>query len=415
VFTLKVTDNAGLTDTDDVTLTVNPASGGSAPVANAGADKTLTLPTNWTTFSGSGTDSDGTIKSYQWTKKSGGAVMLAYPTTAKLGVSGLVAGTYVFTLTVTDNSGKTGSDDVTLIVKTTSSAPAAPVADAGTDKTVTLPTNATSLAGSGTDSDGSITSYAWTKKSGGTATLSNANTSSLSVSGLAAETYVFTLKVTDNSGATATDDVTVIVKPSGATGAPVANAGADKTTTMPINWTTFSGSGTDNDGTIKSYQWTKKSGGAVMLAYPTSARLGVSGLVVGTYVFTLTVTDNSGLTATDDVTLVVLAAGATATFAEARMAGDSTTEETFDESVDQTSASAKEGVSSEEEFVFMNKHYPGGYAYAVIIFNNDGDQIFQGEWNPENYNEVFTQRGFYLYQVIQNGVKIDSGKAFINK
>ncbi|MEO9893238.1 malectin domain-containing carbohydrate-binding protein, partial [Aurantibacter sp.] len=41
-----------------------------------------------------------------------------------------------------------------------------PIADAGDDKTITLPTNSVELVGSGTDSDGTIDSYAWTKVSG---------------------------------------------------------------------------------------------------------------------------------------------------------------------------------------------------------------------------------------------------------
>jgi hypothetical protein len=41
------------------------------PVANAGPDKTITLPTNSVTLNGSGTDSDGTVVSYKWIKAAG--------------------------------------------------------------------------------------------------------------------------------------------------------------------------------------------------------------------------------------------------------------------------------------------------------------------------------------------------------
>ena len=43
------------------------------PTANAGTDQTITLPTNTVSLSGSGTDPDGTISSYSWTKISGPA------------------------------------------------------------------------------------------------------------------------------------------------------------------------------------------------------------------------------------------------------------------------------------------------------------------------------------------------------
>ncbi|MCR6642601.1 MAG: PA14 domain-containing protein [Sporocytophaga sp.] len=181
------------------------------PIANAGADKSITLPSNSLTLTGTGTDSDGTIASYAWTKVSGGTATLANANTATISLSGLVAGTYVFRLTVTDNNGATGSDDVTVVVNP--SVNVNPVANAGADRSIILPTNSVSITGTGTDSDGTIASYAWTKVSGGTATLSNANTPTVSISGLAAGTYVFRLTVTDNKGATGSDDVTVAVNP----------------------------------------------------------------------------------------------------------------------------------------------------------------------------------------------------------
>jgi endoglucanase Acf2 len=88
----------------------------------------------------------------------------------------------------------------------------APTANAGADKSVTLPTNSVVINGSGSDSDGTISSYAWTRISGpNTPTLTNANTANLTASGLIAGTYVFRLTVTDNGGATGTDDVNVVV------------------------------------------------------------------------------------------------------------------------------------------------------------------------------------------------------------
>lgn len=91
------------------------------PVAKAGVDITIQLPANSTTLSGSGTDADGTISGYSWSRVSG-------PTTFTFGnqfaasttLSNLVAGTYVFRLTVSDNKAATGTDDVTVIVKAAS-------------------------------------------------------------------------------------------------------------------------------------------------------------------------------------------------------------------------------------------------------------------------------------------------------
>ncbi|MBT1711352.1 discoidin domain-containing protein [Fulvivirgaceae bacterium PWU5] len=103
----------------------NTDSGGNAaPVANAGADKTITLPVNHIVLNGSGSDADGTVAAYAWTQVSGpSTAALAGATTATLTATNLIAGTYVFRLTVTDNGGQTGSDTVTVTVSpgTTSS------------------------------------------------------------------------------------------------------------------------------------------------------------------------------------------------------------------------------------------------------------------------------------------------------
>ena len=87
------------------------------PVANAGQAQTITLPTNTVTLSGSGTDADGTVVSYNWTEISGPATFtIVNGSSASTSVTGLVAGIYQFQLLVTDNSGATGTDIVQVTV-----------------------------------------------------------------------------------------------------------------------------------------------------------------------------------------------------------------------------------------------------------------------------------------------------------
>jgi chitinase len=87
----------------------------------------------------------------------------------------------------------------------------APTANAGPDRTVT-PGSATTLSGSGTDSDGSITGYAWSQIAGPSVTLSGANTARASFTAPSSNTTLsFRLIVTDNQGATGTDEVTITV------------------------------------------------------------------------------------------------------------------------------------------------------------------------------------------------------------
>ena len=92
--------------------------------------------------------------------------------------------------------------------------------------------------------------------------------------------------------------------------APVASAGATQTITLPVSTVTLTGTGTGTGGaTIASYSWAKTSGpagGAITTS--NAAATTVTGLSTGVYVFTLTVTDNHGLTATSPVTITVIAA-----------------------------------------------------------------------------------------------------------
>lgn len=87
------------------------------PVANAGADQTITLPTSSVNLSGSASnDPDGTITSYQWSFVGLSSGTIVSPTSSNTTVTGLVAGTHTLQLQVTDNNGATDTDTVVITV-----------------------------------------------------------------------------------------------------------------------------------------------------------------------------------------------------------------------------------------------------------------------------------------------------------
>jgi ribosomal protein L14 len=314
-FRLQVTDNGGLSAADTLYITVNAAAPApnQAPVANAGSNVTITLPTNSLTLNGSSSyDPDGTIASYNWSKSSGPAgSSLSNANSASASISGLVQGQYVYVLTVTDNNGATSSDQVTITVNPAPVVNKAPVANAGGDINITLPTNSAQLNGSASsDPDGTISSYSWTNVSGpATATITNGNTATPTVSGLVAGQYVFQLKVTDNSGASATDQVSVVVSNQAVSNqGPVANAGKDTTIPMPASTAMLNGNGSwDPDGNITSYTWKQVSGpNNAVIANSTSSSTQVNNLVQGGYIFELDVADNKGAISTATVKVDVV-------------------------------------------------------------------------------------------------------------
>lgn len=184
--------------------------------ARAGADQSITLPVNTVTFNG--TAVNGTPSSWLWTKQVGGAATITSPSKASTSVTGLASGEYRFNLRITDRYGRTSNDTVHVSVKgsgsSTGSGNTPPTVSAGSPKTITLPTSSVTLTGTASDPNGSIASYQWSKTSGGSATISSPNSATTNVSGLAAGSYVFSLKVTDNQGATASSSVTVTVNQS---------------------------------------------------------------------------------------------------------------------------------------------------------------------------------------------------------
>lgn len=300
-FQLLVTDDDGSTNTDAVQITVLAAPP-VAPTANAGSNQTLTLPTNSTTLTGSGADTDGTIISYEWSQVSGpNTAGISTPTQTSTGITGLIQGTYVFQLLVTDNDGLTGTASVQVIVE-----PAIPneppTANAGANQTITLPTDQVDLIGSGSDVDGTITGYQWVQLSGpNTGSFGSAGLQTTTFTGLIEGIYIVQLTVMDDDGDTGTATVQITVAPV-PNSVPAANAGND-TTIYVGDLATLSGSGIDADGTITTYAWT----GPGTITSASSALTTVSGLTtIGTYTFTLTVTDNDGGIDTDTVTVTVI-------------------------------------------------------------------------------------------------------------
>ena len=325
-FQLKVTDNSGVTATDVVTVTVNPAIPvPGAPSANAGSNQIITLPPNSVTLTGSGSETNGTIVGYAWLQTGGPTTAtIGTPGQAQTSVSNMVQGVYRFQLTVTDNSGVTATASVQVTVNAAPVVPGPPSANAGSDQNITLPTSSVTLTGSGSESNGTIVGYTWSQTGGPTtATIATPGQAQTSVSNLAQGVYTFQLKVTDNSGVTATDVVTVTVKAAPVVpGAPSANAGSDQNITLPANSVTLTGSGSETNGSIVGFAWSQTGGPTTAtIATPGQAQTGVSNLAEGVYTFQLKVTDNSGVTATDVVTVTVNAAAATPNVAPVAIAG----------------------------------------------------------------------------------------------
>ncbi|MFH2094318.1 MAG: hypothetical protein ABIJ16_01355, partial [Bacteroidota bacterium] len=247
IYTVTVTNAAGCTDTDNVTVTVN-----ALPVANAGADDDLCPGQSTVQLTATG----GT--SYVWSPTTG----LSNPNISNPIAN--PASTTTYTVTVTNAAGCTATDAVLVTVNSI------PVANAGADDDLCPGQSTVQLSASGG------TSYAWSPSTG----LSNPNIFNPVAN--PASTTTYTVTVTNAGGCTASDAVLVTVNT-----IPTASAGIDKTICAGQTTSlTATGGGT--------YLWSNSS---------TTATINVSPAV--TTVYTVTVTNAAGCTDSDAATVTV--------------------------------------------------------------------------------------------------------------
>ena len=258
------------------------------PIAKAGVDRNITSGGSTVVLNASESfDSDGNIVSYEW--RDGESIL----SSDKIFTSNyFTVGTYTITLTVTDNKGATSSDDVIIMVEVPNQAP---TANAGADQTVSFGTTVTLSALNSLDNDGTIVSYTW--REGNTVLSTEASFDS---NGFTVGEHRVTLTVIDNSGSTVQDSVVITVTPLLGNQAPIANAGADQSSTAGTAVTLSASNSSDSDGNIIGYAWHE---GATLLS--SNEHFSISTLSVGEHTITLTVKDNGYLTTTDDVVVTI--------------------------------------------------------------------------------------------------------------
>jgi PKD repeat protein len=245
-------------------------------------------------FTGTGTDPDGTIAGYSWTFPGGTPTA---STSQNPTVTYSTPGTRTASLTVTDNGGLTSSPatrTITVPDFSLSATPSTQSVTAGNSATYTVTVN----PGAGFSANVTL-SVTNGLPSGASASFNPASvltsgSSTMTVTtGASTPPGSYTLTITGDTGVfTRTTTTTLVVSSNQAPTATI----TDPATNVTINAgqaLSFTGNGTDPDGTIAGYSWTFPGGTP---SASTSQNPTVTYSTPGTRTASLTVTDNGGLT-----------------------------------------------------------------------------------------------------------------------
>jgi PKD repeat protein len=193
----SVADNSS-TCADAMRWTLVQASGNSAPTA--AIDSISPSPAaagDAVTFTGHGTDTDGTIAAYEWSSSIDGTLGSG----ATVSTSDLSVGSHTISFRVQDDDGAWSTADTSSLTvqAVTSNSPPAAVIDSIAPSPATLGETVTFM-GHGTDTDGTIAAHEWSSSIDGAL----GSGATVSTSGLSAGNHSISFRVQDDDGAWST-------------------------------------------------------------------------------------------------------------------------------------------------------------------------------------------------------------------
>lgn len=197
-----------------VTIPTGPLTVNQDPVANAGSDRQAELGTRVRLTGLSSTDADDDPLAYSWVQRSGPPVSLDNANSAEVSFLAMEAGSYEFTLTVTDGRGGSDVSSVWVFVDDELTV-GGPRADAGADQVANEGAVVTLRGRNSADPEGGPLDYFWTQIEGPDVSMTGVFSPepSFVAPEVATDTdLVFELSVTNENSLSDADTVVVTVR-----------------------------------------------------------------------------------------------------------------------------------------------------------------------------------------------------------
>ena len=286
IITLNVSDPVGQWHTDTVVVGVRDLT---PPVADAGPDIIVNEDED-VIFDGGRCEDNGIIVNWTWEFMDGGPVSL-YGESPSYNFKD--PGLFAVTLNVKDADGNRDEDTFNVTVRDIT----APLAVAGSERTVVDEGDVVTFDGSGSQDNVGVVNWTWTFNDLNKVYLYGVNPAHLFDNpGI----FEVVLNVTDSWGNYGIDTITITVRE---TTPPVANAGPNRTVTEG-DVLIFDGSGSFDNVGIVNWTWTFHDGSDDIVLF------GISPSHIfpkpGTYIVTLTVRDDAGNEHEDTMVVQVL-------------------------------------------------------------------------------------------------------------
>jgi YD repeat-containing protein len=301
---LRVTDDDGDTATTTRTVTAQNQNPSASFTATPNPVQT---GTQVSFNAAASSDPEGPLAKYEWDLDGNGSYETDTGSTASATSTYNVAANVTVGLRVTDSNGATATATRGLTVQ--NRAPSASFT--ATPNPVPTGTAVSFDANGSADPDGTITKYEWDLDGNGSYETNTGATATTSKTYASASTPTIGLRITDNSGATATTTRLLTVQ----NRLPNASFTLTPSTVVSGNSVSFNGSASsDPDGTVVKYEWDFDGNGSYETSTGSTATTTKSFPTAGNITVGLRVTDNLGGTGTTTRALTVSNRNPTASF-----------------------------------------------------------------------------------------------------